>query len=135
VVPLSERVLALLKSRCGERRYGWVFPSRKSPSGHIELGGLQKHFRQIARQLGIPEQLKLYCARHTFGTVAMRETRDPGLIRDTMGHEDLETTMIYLHPDVQRVKTVIDTHNQQKELNASRQQPDLAAMPSPETVN
>jgi integrase len=64
--------------------------------------------------LRIPDQLKLYCARHTFGTVAMAETKDPGLVRETMGHSDLKTTMAYMHPDIYRVKDIIDKRNASK---------------------
>jgi integrase len=117
VVPLSDRVMPLLKARSGDRREGWVFPSNKTKAGHVELRGLQKHFREIAQQLALPNDLKLYCARHTFGTVAMAETRDPGLVKEAMGHVDLKTTMGYMHPDVQRVKAVIDRHNESKLVN------------------
>ena len=71
-------------------------------------------FRKIARKLGIPDALKLYCARHTFGTVAMAETRNPGLVKEVMGHESLNTTMGYLHPETAPIKAVIDRVNQQK---------------------
>ena len=130
-VPLSERVICLLKTiqqeqsrrqsapgsselRAPVPREGWVFPSKKAPSGHIELSGLEHGFRTLARALGIPDELKLYCARHTFGTVAMAETRDPGLVREVMGHESLSTTMGYLHPETAAIKAVIDRRNQQK---------------------
>ncbi len=125
-VPLSERVIGLLRtirqaqsreqsaSRESQPREGWVFPSKKAPSGHIELSGLEHGFRKLARALGIPDELKLYCARHTFGTVAMAETRDPGLVREVMGHESLSTTMGYLHPETAAIKAVIDRRNQQK---------------------
>jgi integrase len=113
-VPLSKRVLARLEARCGELREGWVFPSRKSRSGHIELRGLQKEFRIIARALGIPEDLKLYCSRHTFGTVAMDETGNPYAVMQAMGHEDLDTTMGYMHNDVMQLKAVIDKRNDSK---------------------
>jgi integrase len=101
-VPLSDRVMALLRIIQQEqfgRADGWVFPSKKSRSGHIELSGIEHVFRKIARELGIPDALKLYCASHTFGTVAMAETRNPGLVKEVMGHESLDTTMGYLHPD------------------------------------
>ena len=121
-VPLSERVLALLrtiqqeqsKQRSKEEskaREGWVFPSKKAPSGHIGLSGLEHRFRKLARALEMPETLKLYCARHTFGTVAMAETRDPGLVREVMGHESLTTTLGYLHPETAAIKAVIDRRN------------------------
>jgi integrase len=124
-VPLSERVIALLRNIQQElskgqskpqlkRREGWVFPSKKPPSGYIGLSGLEHRFRKLARALGIPDALKLYCARHTFGTVAMAETRDPGLVREVMGHESLTTTLGYLHPETAAIKAVIDRRNQQK---------------------
>jgi integrase len=119
VVPLSERVIVILRTIQQEQEggiEGWVFPSEKSRSGHIELSGIEHMFRKIARTLGIPDVLKLYCARHTFGTVAMAETRNPGLVKDVMGHESLSTTMIYLHPETGQIKNVIDRRNQQKDL-------------------
>ncbi len=96
------------------RKEGWIFPCTKSASGHIELSGIEHMFRKIARKLGIPDALKLYCARHTFGTVAMAETRNPGLVKEVMGHESLNTTMGYLHPETAQIKGVIDRVNQQK---------------------
>jgi len=55
-------------------------------------------------------------ARHTFGTVAMAETRNPGLVKEVMGHESLTTTMGYLHPETGQIKAVIDRLNQQKHV-------------------
>jgi integrase len=119
IVPLSERVIGILRTIQQEQKggtEGWVFPSEKSRSGHIELSGIEHMFRKIARKLGIPDVLKLYCARHTFGTVAMAETRNPGLVKEVMGHESLSTTMVYLHPETAQIKNVIDRRNQQKDL-------------------
>jgi len=105
-VPLSERVLLLrnIQQEQSGQKEGWVFPSKKSPSGHIELSGIEHMFRKMARKLGILDALKLYCARHTFGTVAMAETRNPGLVKEVMGHENLDTTMGYLHPETAPIK-------------------------------
>ena len=44
----------------------------------------------------------------------MAETKDPGLVREVMGHESLTTTMGYLHPETAAIKAVIDRRNQQK---------------------
>jgi integrase len=93
---------------------GWVFPSKRSRSGHIELSGIEHMFRKVARKFEIPDSLKLYCARHTFGTVAMAETRNPGLVQEVMGRESLNTTMGYLHPETSQIKAVIDRLNQQE---------------------
>ncbi|HLJ26613.1 MAG TPA: tyrosine-type recombinase/integrase [Candidatus Angelobacter sp.] len=96
---------------------GFVFPSTKSRSGHVELRALQRKFRSIADGLGLPCQLKLYCARHTFGTVAMDKTRNPYLVKEVMGHESLDTTMGYMHSETAQIKAVIDSHNRSKMVN------------------
>jgi hypothetical protein len=44
----------------------------------------------------------------------MAETKNPGLVKEVMGHESLSTTMGYLHPETAQVKVVIDRLNQQK---------------------
>ena len=71
------------------------------------MSGIEHMFRKIDRKLGIPDALKLYCARHTFGTVAMAKTRNPGLVKEVMGHESLNTTLCYLHPETAEIKRVI----------------------------
>jgi len=93
-----------------------VFSSKKSRAGHIGLSGLEHAFRDVARKLEIPDALELYCARHTFGTIAMAETKNPGLVKEVMGHESLTTAMGYLHPGLAEIKVVIDRLNQQKDV-------------------
>lgn len=119
-VPLSERVISMLRTRYAIQKYpssGWIFPSTKSESGHVELRALQRKFRQVATLLVIPKELKLYCARHTFGTVAMDQLKNPYIVKEVMGHESLSTTMGYMHSETQQLKVVIDRHNQSKMVN------------------
>lgn len=122
VVPLSERVTEALRAR-NPQLQGWVFASDKSRSGHVELRKLQIRFRKICRKLGIPDELKIYCGRHTFGTTTMNKTGDPALVMKTMGHADLRSTLPYLHPKVGIIKAVIDQRNREKEAG-------LAGMPA-----
>jgi integrase len=114
VIPLSDRVLAILKVRDGDRRMGWVFPSGKSKSGHIELHKLQLRFRKICRELELPDELVMYCGRHTYGTGVIEETGDPYLVSSTMGHADLRATRPYMHPQLNRAKEAIDRRNAAK---------------------
>jgi hypothetical protein len=39
---------------------------------------------------------------------------ESGLVKEVMGHESLDTTMGYLHPETSQIKVVIDRLNQQK---------------------
>jgi hypothetical protein len=50
----------------------------------------------------------------------MAETRNPALVMETMGQEDLKTTMGYMHPEVSQIKQIIDRRNAENQaLTAS----------------
>src|ERR1051326_9305871 len=50
-IPMSNRVLELLRVRCGEQREGWVFPA-KSVEGHLTT--VDKQFRKARKEAGRP---------------------------------------------------------------------------------
>lgn len=71
-VPLSERVKAALLSRKTDANEGWVLPSARSSSSHIET--VQKQFDRGKKLASLPEAVVLYCARHRFSTHSMDGT-------------------------------------------------------------
>ena len=104
-IPLSQRAIEALKNRLHKQtttttRCGtlpakpepseWVFPSKKAEAGHLTT--VAKQFRDARRQVGLPESLKLYGARHAFATYAVEATGNVFAVADAMGHEDLKTT-------------------------------------------
>jgi site-specific recombinase XerC len=89
-----------------------VFPLKTSASGHLTT--VAKQFREARRLAGLPESLKLYCARHSFGTHAVEATRNVFAVADAMGHEDLKTTRIYQHPGLGAIRDAIDQRNDRK---------------------
>jgi integrase len=50
MVPMSDRVISPLRTRCGARREGWVFPSKRSGSGHLTT--VAKRFREARAKAG-----------------------------------------------------------------------------------
>ena len=92
-VPISDRVEKVLRQRCGNRREGWVFPAKRSRSGHLTTIG--KHFREARLKAGLPENLVLYCGRHDYGTRVLKETGNLAAVMKTMGHKDVKTAMQY----------------------------------------
>jgi integrase len=94
-VPMSDRIKAVLMERKPQNS-GWVFPSKKNASGHLK--SLAKSFARAREKAGLPAELKLYCARHDHGTVV---TENLGLAaaKGALGHEDLKTTMRYVHQE------------------------------------
>ncbi len=97
LVPLSPRAEVILRARCGNRKEGWVFPSRRKGK-HITGGLVNKQWVEARRKAGLPTDLVLYCARHDFGTDMVQRTGNLKAVMDVMGHVDTKTAMKYQHP-------------------------------------
>jgi integrase len=112
-VGLSQRVLDLLFVRCGERREGWVFPSKRSRTGHLTT--VAKKFREACKASGLPATIVLYAARHTYGTFVYQATKNLQLVMGSMGHGVVRTTMRYQHQDhLEPVRNAIDQRNAER---------------------
>jgi integrase len=71
-VPMSDRVLDLLRICCGARQEGWLFPSKRSGAGHLTT--MAAKFRQARAKAGLSKGLVLYCGRHDFGMRVLMKT-------------------------------------------------------------
>ena len=106
MVPMSDRVVSLLKTRCGKRKEGWVFTSKRSESGHLTT--MAKRFREARSKAGLPEALVLYCGRHDYGTRVLKQTGNLAAVMKTMGHKDVKTAMQYQHPELEIVRAALN---------------------------
>jgi integrase len=111
-VPLTERVKAALAARKGDVNEGWVFPSKRAQSGYITDREVSKQWLEAKRLAGLPESVVLYCARHRFSTDAMEGTGNVMAVMDAMGHGSMNTTRIYTHANVQRIREAMERRNQ-----------------------
>ncbi len=93
-------------ARCTGRTEGWVFPSKRSRSGHLTTVG--KLFREAHEKAGLPKELVLYCSRHDFGTRVLQETGNLAVVMRTMGHKDVRTAMRYQHPELDIVRRALN---------------------------
>ena len=97
-------------SRKGDASEGWVFPSARAASGHIET--VQKQFDLAKRMAGLPKSIVLYCARHRFSTDAMEGTGNLMAVMDAMGHSKIDVSRLYQHPGTKQIRDAIEKRNQ-----------------------
>lgn len=105
-VPMSDRVYGLLQARCQGRTEGWLFPSKRSQSGHLTT--VAKHFQQARHKAGLPEDLVMYCGRHDFGSRIYAKTGNRNAVMVVMGHKDVKTAMRYQHADLEIVRAALN---------------------------
>jgi integrase len=119
-VPLSDRVRAALRARSQGSTSEWVFPSKRSKSGHIEHSGVAKAFRLRREELGITKDLVLYSTRHTFGSDLMDQMGDLTKVGKVLGHSSTRITERYVHPQLKAVASLVNQRNDRRAEEAAR---------------
>ena len=60
--------------------------------------GIQRSYQRILKRAGLTgAKLGPHLLRHTFATEYCRRGGNLRVLQDIMGHEDIETTMVYVH--------------------------------------
>jgi len=92
-VPLTPQVRELLLS-LGDAVHVWI-GKRGTP---LARDGIQKILRGLFARAGLTgEKLGPHLLRHTFGTLYIRSGGNVRVLQEIMGHQDLATTMLYVH--------------------------------------
>ena len=92
----------------------WVFPSNRSKS-HLKVGSITVMFSALKRELGLPKDLVLYSARHTFATDMQAAVCDLSQTSRHLGHGSLAITQRYLHPEISKSALMMDARNAARE--------------------
>jgi integrase len=106
MIPMSDRVCEVLRTRASGRSEGWLFPSQRSKCGHLTDVGRQ--FREARAKAGLAEDLVLYCCRHDYGTRVLTKTGNLAAVMKTMGHKDVRAAMQYQHPELEIVRAALN---------------------------
>ena len=98
----------------------WLFPSRslsvdprshKVRRHHLAPSTLQKAFKEAVQKAGIAKNATVHSLRHSFATHLLEKGYDIRTIQELLGHQNLQTTMIYTHlakPETLNVKSPLD---------------------------
>lgn len=111
LVELPGRLAVKYPNANREFRWQWLFPStilRGQYRWHTTDEAISKQMRASIKAAGITKRVTPHTLRHAFATHAMQAGNDIKTVQDLLGHESLETTMIYLHGDAARGVSPLD---------------------------
>lgn len=63
---------------------------------HYRQCRVNKALQKFTRRIGIPMKVTMYCARHSWATIAKEKNIPISVISDSMGHNSEKITRIYL---------------------------------------
>ena len=104
-VPISEHLIrGIQKFVDAERPTGWLFNGQEVEGrkggdfdSRYSQKGVQWAVQQAAKKAGILKNVNVHSLRHTYATHLLEDGMDILTLKDLLGHERIETTMIYLH--------------------------------------
>lgn len=102
LVELPGRLAVKYRNANREFAWQWLFAStlvRGQYRWHATDESVAKQMRAALRASGIVKRITPHCLRHAFATHAMQAGNDIRTVQELLGHEDLNTTAIYLHGD------------------------------------
>lgn len=113
--PLSSELVEFLnrERKIAEDPDGWIFPSLKSASGHIE--DMKTAFRRCVIRAGLsPKEVVPHIMRHTAITNLAATGADIPTIQEFSGHLSLKMVMRYAHARDRRVTEAVEAMEKAK---------------------
>jgi site-specific recombinase XerD len=74
----------------------------------LSTRSVQQMVSRAATRAGITRNCTPHVLRHTFATRYLKHGGDIRSLQSILGHDDLETTARYLHPDAQQIQAMVE---------------------------
>lgn len=88
----------------------YLFTTERSP--RMSLSAIQKRFKYWAKASGLKSQYSIHSARHTYGTMLYRATKDLRMVQKQLGHSSCQVTEVYadvLNEDIKKAVNLLYT--------------------------
>jgi integrase len=105
-VPMHGKLIRALKAYRGKTAEGFVFPRNDGRGPKSGKEGPSREFSKLLKQVGVGG--RLHDLRHTFGSRLVKKGVPLPVVKDLMGHADIESTMIYVHLHPTQYREAID---------------------------
>lgn len=105
-VPIGSRLLIVLREWIGERKTSWLFTGPKGRK--LAPRTFQSRLAAIGKKAGITKPVHPHLCRHTFASGLLEKGATIAEVQQLMGHASLQTTAVYLHVSVSRLKGAVD---------------------------
>ena len=111
IVEMPDRMAIKDKSAATSLQWQYLFPSsilRGQRRWHTTPEAVQLALKAAVKAAGILKRVTPHTLRHAYCTHSLRAGNDAATVQRLMGHDSLETTMIYAHADRARGVSPMD---------------------------
>jgi len=107
-IPISKTACLFLrrwKKESGLRDRDYIFPGYYGSGTHISDNAMRDRFRYYLKESGIKKKgLTIHSIRHSTATHLLEAGADIRYVSELLGHENIETTVVYTHPTEENQK-------------------------------
>ncbi|MCC6774962.1 MAG: integron integrase [Gemmatimonadaceae bacterium] len=105
-ISLPDALARKLPSALRDWRWAWVFPAtrqyrdrttRRAMRHHLYETTVQRAISTAGVSSGLSKRVTAHTFRHSFATHLLRNGYDFRTVQELLGHQDVSTTMVYLH--------------------------------------
>lgn len=101
-VPLNAKAQAAIRAYLATRRDPDPALFLSNRRQRFSLKGLWRLLERALAGAGIEQRVSLHSLRHTFATGIYRKTGDIYLVKELLGHSNIQTSTVYAHMDQSR---------------------------------
>jgi site-specific recombinase XerD len=112
LLPLNAKLARMLALWLRGRKTGLLFPSKRQPGKPLTTRNVRYMIERAAARAGIARPdgrvVHPHALRRTFASQLVRKGADLAVVRDLLGHANLQTTSIYLSTDENALSEAVD---------------------------